>query len=188
MVTWDSGAVFDSIYRYDSEDPRFTNPANTNMLNRVSAVLAAQAVTNTQTAIATIRTNLPFLIQLNAEDRKKMAHGGSKSQGVIQLGLDFAAQNPTALPADFSTVEFAKDGALHDAFESLAATIAQLNDDLQGTLIVLNGELFLQFLDVYAYAKANNRDGRYNSFINAVKERFARPTKPVVTPVTPPTP
>jgi hypothetical protein len=54
--------------------------------------------------------------------------------------------------------------------------------------MVLNGELFLQFLDVYAYAKANNRDGRYNTFIAAVKERFAKTPKPVTTPVTPPTP
>jgi hypothetical protein len=84
------------------------------------------------------------------------------------------AQNPTALPGDFSIAEFAKDGALHDAFEALALLLAQLNDDVQGTLMALNSELFLQFLDVYACAKANNRDGRYNTFINAVKERLAK--------------
>jgi hypothetical protein len=137
---------------------------------------------------ATIRTNLPFLVQLNAEDRQNMAHGGSKSQGVIQLGLDFAAQYPGALPADFSAAEFAKDGALHDAFQALALSVAQFNDDIQGTLMVLNGELFLQFLDVYAFAKANNRDGRYNTFVNAVKVRFAKTPKATTTPVTPPTP
>ena len=189
-----------SPLRWDDPDPQmyWGNPllrwngvypgTITDMNNRISAVLAAQAITNIQQAVGTIRTNLPFLVQLNAADRKKMAHGGSKSQGVIQLGLDFAAANPGALPADFNAAEFAKDGALHDAFEALAMLIAQLNDDIQGTLMVLNGELFLQFLYVYAFAKANNRDGRYNTFIAAVKEHFARPTKPVVTPVTPPTP
>jgi hypothetical protein len=50
-------------------------------------------------------------------------------------------------------------------------------------------QLFLQFLDVYAYAKANNRDGRYNTFINTVKERFAKTPKPATpTPPTPSTP
>jgi hypothetical protein len=174
-LRWD-----DPDLHYD--DPRLywdqPFPATTNMNNRISAVLAAQAVTNTQQAIATIRTNLPFLVQLNADDRQKMAHGGSKSQGVIQLGLDFTAQYPGALPADFNVAEFAKDGTLHDAFEALALSVGQLNDDIQGTLMVLNGELFLQFLDVYAYAKANNRDGRYNTFVNAVKVRFAKTPKP----------
>jgi hypothetical protein len=112
----------------------------------------------------------------------------TKTRESVQLGLDFAAEKPWPCPADFSATEFAKDGALHDAFEALALLLAQLNDDVQGTLMVLNGELFLQFLDVYAYAKANNGDGRYNSFIAAVKERFAKTPKPTTTPVTPPTP
>jgi hypothetical protein len=39
------------------------------------------------------------------------------------------------------------------------------------------------FLDLYAFANANNRDGRYDAFIQSVASRFARAPR---TPATPP--
>jgi hypothetical protein len=120
----------------------------------------------------------------NTPGSRRLRSFGTKSQGIIQQSLTFAAQNATALPGDFNTVEYAKDGALHDQLEAISMSIAQLNDDIQGTLMVLNGELFLQFLDVYAYAKANNRDGRYNSYLALIKPFFTHPAK--TTPATPP--
>jgi hypothetical protein len=182
-LRWD-----DSDLHYDDPRLRWDQPfpANTSMENRISAALAAQAVTNINTAIATIRTNLPFMVALTAEDRKTMAKGGSKSQGIIQLSLDFAAQNATALPGDFSTVEYAKDGTLHDQLEAVSLSIAQLNEDVNDTLMVLNSELFLQSVDVYAFAKVNNRNGRYNSYLDLVKPFFTHPRKtPTVTPPAP---
>jgi hypothetical protein len=187
-------AVPGEALRFDDPDLHFDDPRlrygmpfpadpNTNMENRISTVLAAQAVTNIQAAIATARTNLPFLVTLTSEERKTMAKGGSKSQGIIQLSLDFAAQNTTALPGDFNTVEYAKDGALHDQLEAISLAIAQLNEDVNDTLMVLNSELYLQSVAVYAFAKVNNRNGQYDSYINLLKPFFARPRH---TPATPP--
>src|SRR5262249_30475519 len=124
-------------------------------------------------------------VALTAEDRKTMAKGGSKSQGIIQQSLTFAAQNPTALPGDFDAAEFQKDGSLHDQLEAIAMSIAKLNEDVNDTLMVLNSELFVQTVAVYAFAKVNNRDGRYDSYINLVKPFFTHPGRTTTTTTTP---
>jgi hypothetical protein len=142
--------------------------------NNISATLAETAVTNINTAIATIRTNLPFLLNLTAAQRRDLQHAGSSGQGVIQSALDFVAQHPEALPATFDTAEFAKDGALLTPFAPIVTSIASLNEDVSDTMIALQADLYSEFLDVYAFAKANNRSGAYDTFINAVKGRFAR--------------
>jgi hypothetical protein len=145
--------------------------------NNISATLTAAAVTNITTAIATIRTNLPFLVNLTPDQRHTLAHAGTTGQGVIQDSLNFAAQHPEALPATFNTAEFAKDGALNSAYAPVVAAIAQLNQDVTDTMISLQGDLYSEFLDVYAFAQANNRNGAYNAFIQSVKTRFARSSK-----------
>jgi hypothetical protein len=145
--------------------------------NNISAALAADAVTNITTAIATIRTNLPFLTNLTPEQRHTLAHAGVSGQGAIQDSLNFVQQHPEALPATFNIAEFLKDGALNTAFAPVVAEIAQLNQDVTDTMIVLQGDLYSEFLDVYAYSQANNRNGSYDSFIQSIKSRFARGPK-----------
>jgi len=153
--------------------------------NLVSSTLAATAVTNINAALAAIRTNLPFLINLTPEDRKRLAHAASSGQGVIQDSLTFAAQHPEALPATFDAAEFAKDGALLASFGPIAASIAALAEDVSDTMVGLQSDLYAEFLDVYAFAKANNRGGAYNSYVDSVKGRFARSPKAKTPPPNP---
>jgi hypothetical protein len=72
---------------------------------------------------------------------------------------------------------------LFDAFTPVVAAIAQLAEDVSDTDLALRNDLMLEFLDLYAFAKANNRDGRYDAFIASVASRFARAPR---TPATPP--
>lgn len=146
----------------------------------------AQAVTDINTTLATIRTKLPFLISLTEEERKTMAKGGSKSQGIIQNSLTFAAPNPNAFPADFDLAEYAKDGALHDPLQTVLTAIAKLNEDTDDTFMVLNSELYLQSIRPYAFARVKNRKGQYDSHINLVKPFFTHPRQE--TTPTPPAP
>lgn len=142
--------------------------------NNISATLPATAINDINTAIATIRTNLPFLTNLTPAQRHTLAHAGTTGQGVIQDSLNFAMQHPEALPATFDADEFAKDGALNEAYGPIVAAIALLNQDMTDTMITLQGDLYSEFLDVYAFARANNRNGAYDTFIQSVKSRFAR--------------
>lgn len=145
--------------------------------NNISAVLAPTAAANISNAIATIRTNLPFLLNLTPDQRKTLAHATESGQGAILDALNFAAQHPEALPATFNAAEFAKDGALNAAYAPIVAAVAALNQDVSDTMIALQADLYSEFLDVYAFAKVNNRGGAYSTFVDAAKSRFARSPK-----------
>jgi hypothetical protein len=123
--------------------------------------------------IATIRTDLPFLLNLNAEQRKKLQNITEASQGITQATINFVTQHPEALPSTFNVAEFNKDAALLTPFQQVASLIANLNTDTDDTLRALHSDLYGETLDVYAYAKAANRAGAYDDYINIVKTRFA---------------
>lgn len=52
-------------------------------------------------AIATIKTKLPFLIDLSVEERKALLKLGDKSRAFVSKALEVATQNPDFLPRSF---------------------------------------------------------------------------------------
>ena len=70
------------------------NNKNMSSQNLVSAALTTQAVTNITEAVATIRTNLPFLLNLNDAQRKKLRNITEASQGIAQATINFAPSIP----------------------------------------------------------------------------------------------
>jgi hypothetical protein len=148
-------------------------PPTMSSQNLVSAALTAQAITNITTAIATIRTNLPFLVNLDDTQRKSLQNVTEASQGIVLASINFVAQHPEAIPASYSLTEFNKDAALLSPFQQVASLIASLNTDTDETLRALHSDLYGETLDIYAFAKAANRTGAYTDYINTVKTRFA---------------
>ena len=153
--------------------------------NLVSAQLAAQALTDIIAAVATIRTNLPFLLNLNEAQRKQLQNVTEASQGIVEATINFVAQHPEALTGNFNTVEFNKDAALLAPFQKVASLIATLATDVDDTLRGLHSDLYAETLDVYAAAKVGNRAGAYNDYINTVKTRFATGPRKKKNPPTP---
>jgi hypothetical protein len=152
--------------------------------NLVSGALTAQAVTNITQAVATIRTNLPFLINLNDEQSKKLQNVTDATQGIVQSAINFVGQNPSALPGDFNLPEFNKDATLLAPLQLVAGLISSLESDTSDTLRALYSDLFVQTLDIYGYAKTSSRAGSYSDFIETVRSRYAtgpRPPKPSAT-------
>ena len=141
--------------------------------NLVSAQLAAQALTDIIAAVATIRTNLPFLLNLNEAPRKQLQNVTEASQGIVEATINFVIQHPEALTGNFNTAEFNKDAALLAPLQQVASLIAALNTDVDDTMRALHSDLYAETLDVYAAAKVGNRAGAYNDYINTVKTRFA---------------
>jgi hypothetical protein len=171
MANFDSDATYDSAVSYDEPESPAPDPMNT---NRISATLTAQALTNIQTAVATIRQNLPFFVHLTPEERHDLFKLGPGREAALQLALVFAAQHPEALGATFDATEFAKDGTLYAPYKTVVALIAQLHEDCQDTDLALGTDLSTEMLDVYAFAKAANRDGRYDTFCQGFKAAYAR--------------
>jgi len=154
--------------------------------NKISSALAAQDVTDILAAFATIRQKAPFLLNLTDDERAHLPHVGDKSGGALDATKAFVVQFPEAMPVDFSIPEFNKDTALYGPIETIGMASANSNQLIQDTLLALRSDLLLQILDVYACAKANNRGGRYQTYVDIMNAHFAKPRKAKTT--TPPTP
>ena len=177
-LRWDTpGARWDGTVE---EVMAALNPPDTTMStqNLVSAALTAQAVTNITTAIATIRTNLPFLLSLNDNQRRQLQNVTDATQGIVQSAITFVQQNPGALPGDFNLVEFNKDAALLAPLQQVTALISSLNNDASDTMRSIYSDLFTETLDIYAYAKSSPHAASYADFINTVKTRYATGPRP----------
>jgi hypothetical protein len=121
--------------------------------NRISASLTAADVTAIATAINTIKTKLPFLITLQAADRKNLRKLGQKRQGYYQDVADAVNAFPTALPANFNTVEYLKDAALMTSLMQVAPQLLGLASSLDDTLMQLGSELVTTSDTAYSFLK-----------------------------------
>lgn len=74
----------------------------------------------------------------------------------------------------FSAAEFANYGALFGPYMAIFAQISQLSEDCEDTAITPCSDLSSEMLDVYAVAKANNRNGQYSAFCDAFKADYSR--------------
>jgi len=146
MANYDSGAHFDDPnVRYDEPS---APPKNMNQ-NKISAVLAAQAVTDITTAINTIRTKLPFLINLSPDERKRLRNVTEESQGS-------SSPRSTSWPSIPSPARHVRHRRVQQGrrparpFQQVASAIGQLDRDVDDTLRALHSDLYSEFLDIYA--------------------------------------
>jgi hypothetical protein len=102
--------------------------------NRVSATLSDQDLTDILAAIATIRSKLPFLVTLSAQERKEMAKMGDKSVGFDEKCTAYMASSPSFLPGFVSVDEVARDRALRSQIMRFFAELNGLTESLDDTL------------------------------------------------------
>lgn len=62
--------------------------------------------------VSQIQKQLPFLIDLNANDRRSLPKLGDKSRAFVDQGLVLATQNSGILPRNFDIEEYRRDVAL----------------------------------------------------------------------------
>lgn len=121
--------------------------------NRISATLNAADVTEILASVTTIKSKLPFLISLQATERKKIRKLEQKRQGYFQDVVDGVNAFPTALPSNFPTTEYLKDAGLMTALMQAAPQILGLAANLQDTLMQLGSELLTNSDTAYSFLK-----------------------------------
>ncbi len=94
--------------------------------NLISARLAVADRAAVPDAIQTIRTKLPFLIDLTPEERKSLPRLGDRSHAFVSKALELATQNYDILPRSFDVEEFRKDVELLDALRPILTAFTQL--------------------------------------------------------------
>jgi hypothetical protein len=149
--------------------------------NRVSATLNDTDRQAVLAAINTIRTKLPFLIDLSPEERRSLPRMGDKSRGFVTQALEVATLNPDILPRTFDVDEMRKDVELLSALSSVQTAVAQLNELLDDTVMAVGSEAYAAALLVYQYTRAAGKGTALDSALDGLAQRFARKSRSIST-------
>jgi hypothetical protein len=145
--------------------------------NRISASLSQADRQAVLDAINTIRTKLPFLIDLSPEERQGLPKMGDKSRGFVEQALTVATQNPDVLPRSFEVEEMRKDVELLAALAPVVAALAQLSELVEDTYIEVGSEAYTAALLVYQFARAAGKGSALDGALDALGQRFARKSR-----------
>jgi len=145
--------------------------------NRVSAVLSDADRQAILAAIETIRTKLPFLIDLTPEQRRSLPKMGDKSRAFVAKALAIAQHNSNFLPRSFSVEEFERDVALAEALLPIIVSLSRLSEQLNDTYTEVGSEAMSASLVVYQYGR-NSGDGEsLEGLLDDMGQRFARKSR-----------
>jgi hypothetical protein len=145
--------------------------------NRVSATLSAannEAIFN---AIDEIRANMPFLVDLSVEERKRLAKMGDRSLGFLNDAHMMALQNPDMLPRSFGVDEMTLDVNLFRDLHPILMAINQLRELIEDTYMAVGAEAYKEALAVYAYAKVSDTGMGLDTSVKDLSRRFARKSR-----------
>ncbi len=130
------------------------------MANRISAELTAAQVTAARLKIKELRDMLPFLIQIDKNERKRGQKIGQASVGFVRECLTAATNNPDILARNFDSDEFQKDINLLDALYPIDGDEEIVFQLIRDTILMLGKDLMEQANEVYdavkKEAKKNN--------------------------------
>jgi hypothetical protein len=157
----------------------------------INAALSDAELQAIKQAIATIQQNLPFLITLSADERKRLYKMGDKRLAFVQNSLNAAQSNRNILPASFDLDGFANDYRLTSSLSELLMLLRQLTEQVDDTLMAVSSESMSSSLTVYDYVKtaAKKTPGlkaiaeQLGTLFKAMKTKPAKPmSEPVVEP------
>lgn len=151
--------------------------------NRVSATLSKETINQILGAVAAIREQLPFLVDLTVEERKSLPRMGDKSRAFVSKALELASQNSDFLPRSFDIDEFRKDVELYDAIYAVRQSLMILAENVDDTYQLAGSEAYSSALVVYHSAKSGKIGVEgLDDVIGELKKRFIRKSKSIEKP------
>ena len=121
--------------------------------NRISGAIDAAAKAAIEAAVASLRTNMPFIINLDPDERKKKRKTGSKREGYVVAVHDASLAHPDAIPATFNMPEWVKDEALNTALKGVFSLVGSVSESINDTLLQIGSERIKQADACYDYLK-----------------------------------
>ncbi len=120
----------------------------------------------------------PVAHALTPEERGTIVRIRPEDLALLEQALDFARQNPAAVPDDVDVEELAKDIALARQEQPILAKVQILHEVMQDASMSVLSDAYDASLDIYRIAKAINKSGKYDTFVKSFGARFAKRRRP----------
>ena len=129
------------------------------MENKINAVLDAATQTKVNASIESVKTDLPFLIELSSTDAKRIIYMESGRIDFVRRALFLANNNPKIQPQFFEMVDFEKDITLAQSLDEIISKTTILLKMLNDTRNQAGHEAFQAALEVYNISKRGAAKG-----------------------------
>lgn len=147
----------------------------------IDASLSVADIQAVKDAFATILTKLPFLVNLTADDRKKVFKTGPDRLSFVKNAVTGAQGNPDIFPASFSVTAFQRDVDLFDVLTELGTMASSVASQIDDTRLAVGGEAMQEATQVYNYVKeAAKTTPGLKPLADQLAEQFQRASKPKV--------
>ena len=176
-LTYDSGIAFDSpglVWDGSNLQTYTAMPSD----NRISATLAPADKAAVLAAIQTIRTKLPFLVNLTADERRHLPKMSDKTVAFDNKCAGYMAAHPELVPSFVNTTELGKDRALRNDLLDIQQELLQAAEGVDDTIMLASSEAYMADLSFYQNIRQAAKHGVVgaDSIYNDLQQRF--PGKP----------
>lgn len=124
-----------------------------------------------------MREKLPFLRDINAEERRTLFGMGNKNRIFAGKVLEVIQQDPSFLPRSFDAEKLQQDLITYDRLSKVLMALDQLRDLVDATTISIGSEAYENALTAYRHAKASDRGASLEGMMAEMSQRFARKSK-----------
>jgi hypothetical protein len=108
--------------------------------SNLSVSLTPAQKTDIITKINAVKSSLTFMVNLTAEERKKLRKVAEKRQGYVNDVMAAVKANPSVIPSAINTVEYYKDAQLFLDMVEIFSHLRPLYEGMSDTLMASGNE------------------------------------------------
>jgi len=117
--------------------------------NLISALLSGEAIAEIQQHLEGIKSKLPFLLSLSAEEKAALLILGNVYKPLVNKAGEAVEHYPQILSGTFNINEFKQDYALLKAFETVVRQVRDLAITVEDTNTAIGSDLLSASFEVY---------------------------------------
>lgn len=121
---------------------------------KFNAEIAPDTVTNVMSMIAGIDENLPFLVGLTRNERRKSAKMSRKLVDFVNRSVMYAGENPQFVPPFISRDLMLRDHDMVEALRQILVKLGVIYERIKDTLLITESQLYAMARVFYKSVKA----------------------------------
>ncbi len=143
--------------------------------NRLNIIMTPAQMTAVKAAIATIQTNMPFLIGLTTKERMTVPKINVSNKAFTEDAINAAVNNPSIFPSYMNVSNMQTDLTLFTQLDEFSVLIDQLNQKIQDTKMLAGSEAYVSALTTYKIVGTASESGfpGMRTLYSHLKARFA---------------
>ncbi len=142
--------------------------------NNISAKISLEDIAEIKNAIQTVKTKLPFLINLTPKERQKLRTMGAVRTSYVQDVHQASLSNSDSIPRGFDLEEYASDLKLYGDMREVLSVLLPQFEGIESTTMALSAELMKQTDQCYGHLQVEAEKSNNTALSETVKRIAAQ--------------